>query len=208
VSHYISKKRIRYSFGSISNAFTIPNLIKIQKQSYENFLQFNSFNFKKNQGLENILRSNNKIEEPSGRIVLEYINYRVCPPKYEPKECIYRGVTYSCILKITFRLLLWEDKVDRNKEIKGVKEQEIVFGNIPLMTNQGTFIINGNQKVIVSQLYRSPGIFYTVSPNVLDKNVYLARIIPFNGSWIDFELKDTIYFKIDKKKKNTNYIAF
>jgi DNA-directed RNA polymerase subunit beta len=208
VSSYLSKRRIRCSFGKISNNVTIPNLIKVQKQSYEEFLQLNiSRESRKSQGLEEVLASVFQVDDPEGKSKLEYVSYKLGEPKYEPDECIQRGVNYASPLRVTLRLIVWDTDVESDvKEIKGIKEQEVYIGDIPLMTDKGTFIINGAQRVVVSQLHRSPGVFYTHDggkDSSSGKYLYSARIIPYRGSWIDFEFdtKDILYFRIDRKRK-------
>ena len=196
MSHYISKKRIRYSFGQIPSASSIPNLITIQKKSYEDFLQLNSDdNSRKNEGLENVLRSICNIKDPEGKISLTYLSYKMCPPKYHPAECVRKGITYSRLLKVTFELFLREENSH--------KKQEVVFCEVPLMTDRGVFIINGTQRIIVSQLHRSPGVFYDcVTSKLTGLCMYSAKVIPYYGSWIDFELrKNRLYFRIDNRKK-------
>ena len=201
MSSNLSKKRIRYSFGQYnSDKAIIPNLITIQCRSYEDFFQLNvPINRRKNKGLENVLRSTFNIDDHDGKLKMEYISYSISEPKYTPTECIHRGANFSSSLKVMLRIVLWDDEhSDIPKGIKDIKEQEVYFGEVPLMTTKGTFIINGVQRVIVSQLYRSPGVYYTCS-----KSVYSAKIIPYRGSWFEFEFdkKNLLYFKIDKKKK-------
>ena len=208
MSSYLSKRRIRYSFGKISSNVRIPNLIKVQKKSYEDFLQLNvPIDNRKKQGLEEVLQSVFQVNDSEDKARLEYINYSLGEPKYTPDECIQRGVNYASPLKVNLRLILWDTETESEiKEIKGIKEQEVYLGDIPLMTNKGTFIINGAQRVIVSQLHRSPGVFYTHDEgknSSSGKYIYSARIIPYRGSWIDFEFdtKDILYFRIDRKRK-------
>ena len=208
MSSYLSKRRIRYSFGKISSNVRIPNLIKVQKKSYEDFLQLNvPIDNRKKQGLEEVLQSVFQVNDSEDKARLEYINYSLGEPKYTPDECIQRGVNYASPLKVNLRLILWDTETESEvKEIKGIKEQEVYLGDIPLMTNKGTFIINGAQRVIVSQLHRSPGVLYTHDEgknSSSGKYIYSARIIPYRGSWIDFEFdtKDILYFRIDRKRK-------
>jgi DNA-directed RNA polymerase subunit beta len=215
VSLNLSKKRIRYSFSRHdSSKAIIPNLIKIQYKSYENFLQLTTpIKNRKNRGLENVLRSVFDINDPEGKLKLEYMSYSISEPKHEPNECIHRGVNYAGSLKVMLRLILWNssslnsnENKKINESIKGIQEQEVYFGEIPLMTDMGTFIINGAQRVIVSQLHRSPGVFYTHDngkTSSVGKLIYSARIIPYRGSWFDFEfdVKDLLYFRIDRKRK-------
>jgi DNA-directed RNA polymerase subunit beta len=208
VSSYLSKKRIRYSFGKISNEVDIPNLIKVQKKSYEDFLQLNiKKEDRKKKGLEDVLKNMFQISDPEGKVALEFVSYSLGDPKYDPLECIQRGVNYASPLKVTLRLLIWDiEDESETKEIIGIKEQEVYIGDIPLMTDRGTFIINGAQRVIVSQMHRSPGVFYYHDEgkgSVSGKYLYSARMIPYRGSWVDFEFdsKDVLYFRIDRKRK-------
>ena len=208
MSSYLSKRRIRYSFGRISSSVQIPNLIKVQKKSYEDFLQLDVSNSRRNkQGLEEVLHSAFKITDTEKKASLEYISYDLGDPKYTPEECIQRGVNYASPLKVNLRLILWDcDTASDVREIKGVKEQQVYMGDVPLMTNKGTFIINGAQRVVVSQLHRSPGVFYSHDAGKTSssgKYIYSARIIPYRGSWMDleFDTKDVLYFRIDRKRK-------
>ncbi|WPX96010.1 DNA-directed RNA polymerase subunit beta [Candidatus Bandiella woodruffii] len=208
MTSYLSKRRIRYSFGKIVSDVRIPNLIKVQKESYEGFLQLNAGKEnRKDQGLEDVLKSVFQVDDPEGKAKLEYVSYKLGEPKYEPDECIQRGVNYASPLRVVLRLIVWDtDPESGVNEIKGIKEQEVYMGDVPLMTDKGTFIINGAQRVIVSQLHRSPGVFYThdeEKSSSSGKYIYSARIIPYRGSWIDFEFdtKDILYFRIDRKRK-------
>ena len=207
MSLYISKKRIRFSFEKISNNVRIPSLINVQKKSYEEFLQFDtSFKNRLNQGLEHVLRSIFHIGDIKDGAKLEYMYYNLGESKYNPKECVQRGVDYGSPLRVKLRLILWDcnSSSSKHKRVKAIKEQEVYMGDIPLMTGNGTFIINGIQKVIVSQLHRSPGVFYGYEENKRSGlGHYFARIIPYRGSWIDFKFnKDNcLLFKIDKKKE-------
>jgi DNA-directed RNA polymerase subunit beta len=208
LSLYLSKRRIRYSFGRLSNSVRIPNLIKVQKKSYEDFLQLEVQSNKRNkQGLQEVLQSVFQVDDVEGRARLEYVRYELGEPKYTPEESIQRGVHYASPLKISLRLILWDSDIESNtKEIKGIKEQQVYMGDVPLMTEKGTFVINGAQRVIVSQLHRSPGVFYSHDggkSSSSGKYIYSARVIPYRGSWIDFEFdtKDILYFRIDRKRK-------
>jgi len=208
------KKHIRINFGKFSNNNSIPDLIKIQKKSYENFLQFSvKKNERKNQGLENIFRNTLNLKNYDNNLYIKYKGYKLKLPKYTPQECIQRGVNYSAALKLNIELILHED--NNSKIIKKMKNHEIYLGDIPMMTNNGTFIINGAQRVIVSQLHRSPGVFYFKNKSKnssINKDIFCARIIPYKGCWLDFEIdnKNVIYFRIDRKKKmpiTTLYMA-
>ncbi len=208
MSRYLSKNRVRYSFGKVVGNVSIPNLIKVQRDSYEDFLQISTpSDARKSQGLQNVLREVFSIDDLDKKAALEYIGYNLESPRYEPDECMKRGVSYSSLLKIDLRLVIWDiDQETGVKEMVGIKEQEVHLCDVPLMTDQGTFIINGAQRVIVSQLHRSPGVFYTHDDGksvASGKFLYSARIIPYRGSWLDFEFdaKDILYFRIDRKRK-------
>lgn len=202
-------KRIRKNFGQINLVASIPNLIELQKQSYQtNFLQLGILDRDRtNKGLQAVLHSIFPIHDPSNIATLEFVKYELENPKYDVDECRQRGLSYAAPLKVTLRLSIWDiDDTTGAREIKGIKEQEVYMGDIPLMTTNGTFIINGTERVVVSQMHRSPGVFFyhdDGKTNSTGKFMYSARIIPYRGSWLDFEFdaKDIIYFRIDKKRK-------
>jgi len=202
-------KRIRKNFGKINLVATIPNLIEVQKNSYEkSFLQiFTQDSERQNKGLQSVLKSIFPIHDQSNTATLEFVKYEFDNPKYDVEECTQRGLSYAAPLKVTLRLSVWEIDVDTGaREIKGIKEQEVYMGDIPLMTKNGTFIINGTERVVVSQMHRSPGAFFYHDEGKVHssgKFLYSARIIPYRGSWIDFEFdaKDIAYFRIDRKRK-------
>ena len=201
-------RRIRKSFSKCGETAQIPNLIQVQQDSYSEFLQSDvSPENRSNSGLESVFRSIFPISDYDENAVVEYVKYELCEPKYDCDECIQRGVSYSAPLKVTLRLIVWDiDEELQTKEIKGIKEQDVYMGDVPLMTESGTFIISGAQRVIVSQMHRSPGVFFSHDEgknNVAGKYLYSARIIPYRGSWIDFEFdsKDLLFFRIDRKRK-------
>ncbi|WP_341763776.1 DNA-directed RNA polymerase subunit beta [Candidatus Tisiphia endosymbiont of Beris chalybata] len=202
-------KRIRKNFGHINLVASIPNLIEVQKNSYEKgFLQFGiKYIDRENKGLQSVLSSIFPIHDPSNTAYLEFAKYEFDNPKYDVEECTQRGLSYAAPLKVTLRLSIWDIDEDTGaKEIKGIKEQEVYMGDIPLMTKNGTFIINGTERVVVSQMHRSPGVFFYHDDGKIHssgKFLYSARIIPYRGSWLDFEFdaKDIIYFRIDRKRK-------
>lgn len=204
-----TSKRIRKNFGKIKLVASIPNLIEIQKKSYEdNFLQLGTPDKeRKNKGLQSVLSSIFPIKDQSNTATLEFVKYNFDQPKYDVEECSQRGLSFVAPLKVTLRLSVWDiDEITGSKEIKGIKEQEIYMGEIPLMTQNGTFIINGTERVVVSQMHRSPGVFFyhdEGKTHSSGKFLYSARIIPYRGSWLDFEFdaKDAIYFRIDRKRK-------
>ena len=204
-----TSKRVRKNFGKIDLVASIPNLIEIQKKSYEDsFMQLGlSDSERKSKGLQSVLSSIFPIQDPSGSATLEFVKYSFDTPKYDVEECIQRGLSFVAGLKVTLRLSVWEvDEATGAKEIKGIKEQEVYMGDIPFMTKNGTFIINGTERVIVSQMHRSPGGFFyhdDGKTHSSGKFLYSARIIPYRGSWLDveFDAKDIVYIRIDRKRK-------
>lgn len=203
----LTAKKIRKSFGKIAEA-QIPNLIKVQRESYDAFLQKDKpAQERENIGLEYVLRSVFPISDYDGAATLEYVRYELDVPKYEVDECVRRGTNYAAQLKVTLRLIVWEIDEEANvREIKGIKEQDVHLGEVPLMTDRGTFIINGAERVVVSQMHRSPGVFYyhdSGKTHASGKYLFSARVIPYRGSWLDieFDVKDLIYFRIDRKRK-------
>lgn len=203
-----SKLRFRKSFGRTENAFKIPNLIELQKRSYESFLQNNIDPDKRAlQGLQAVFNSVFPISDYKQTVSLEFVRYDLQYPKYDVEECRQRKVTYASPLRITLRLVVFDVKEDgKERTIRDVKEQEVYLGEIPLMTENGSFIINGTERVIVSQLHRSPGVFFdhdSGKNNLSGKFIYSARIIPYRGSWLDFEFdnKDLLYARIDRRRK-------
>ena len=202
-------KRIRKSFGRIDLVASIPNLIEVQKNSYEkSFLQLHVKDSKReNKGLHSVLSSIFPINDPSNTATLEFVKYEIDNPKYDVEECNQRGLSFAAPLKVTLRLSVWDiEENTGSREIKGIKEQEVYMGDIPLMTKNGTFIINGTERVVVSQMHRSPGVFFYHDDGKVHssgKFLYSARVIPYRGSWLDFEFdaKDIAYFRIDRKRK-------
>jgi DNA-directed RNA polymerase subunit beta len=199
---------LRKNFAKIKNIIDIPNLIDIQKNSYHRFLQQEiSPEARKNIGLEAVFRSVFPIKDFSESASLEYVSYTLSKPKYDVEECHQRGMTFAAPMKVKVRLVIWESGKDMAvRAIKDIKEQEVYFGEIPLMTDNGTFIINGTERVIVSQLHRSPGVFYDHDKGKTHssgKVLYSARVIPYRGSWLDFEFdhKDILYVRIDRRRK-------
>jgi len=204
-----AKKPIRKSFGKINLVASIPNLIEVQKNSYDrDFLQLGIRSEERsNKGLQTVLKSIFPIQDPSGAATLEFVKYDFDQPKYDVEECNQRSLSFAAPLKVTLRLIVWDIDEDTGaKEIKGIKEQEVYMGDIPLMTKNGTFIINGTERVVVSQMHRSPGVFFDHDhgkTHSSGKILHFARIIPYRGSWLDFEFdsKDLIYFRMDRKRK-------
>ena len=198
----------RKNFSRIQKIIDIPNLIDIQKKSYEKFLQQETpFEKRGNFGLQGAFKSIFPISDFSGKCSLEFVSYKIGDVRYDVKECLAKGLTYAAPLKIVVRLVVFDsDRTSEQKIIRDIKEQEIYFGEIPLMTENGTFIINGTERVIVSQLHRSPGIFYDHDKgktHASGKLLYSARIIPIRGSWLDleFDTKDLLYVRIDRRRK-------
>lgn len=201
-------RRIRKSFGKITEVAPIPNLIEVQKKSYEAFLQFNvSRAERKNQGLENVFRSVFPVRDFAGLCELEYVRYDFDLPKYDIDECRQRGLTFAAPLRVSLRLVVWDIDQDTGaKSVRNIKEQDVYMGDMPLMTDDGTFIINGTERVIVSQMHRSPGVFFDHDEGKTHssgKYLFGARIIPSRGSWIDLEFdpKDLLYVRIDRRRK-------
>ena len=199
---------LRKNFAKIKNIIDIPNLIDIQKNSYRRFLQQEtSAESRKNSGLEAVFRSVFPIKDFSESASLEYVSYSLSKPKYDVEECHQRGMTFAAPMKVKVRLVIWDTGKETGvRAIKDIKEQEVYFGEIPLMTDNGTFIINGTERVIVSQLHRSPGVFYDHDKGKTHssgKVLYSARVIPYRGSWLDFEFdhKDILYVRIDRRRK-------
>ena len=201
--------RTRKNFGRINLVTSMPNLIEVQKNSYEkHFLQVGIDNEKRvDRGLQSVLQSVFPIQDVSSGAILEYVKYGFDTPKYDVEECVQRGLSFSAPLKVTLRLIVMDvDEDTGSKEIRGIKEQEVYMGDIPLMTTHGTFIINGTERVVVSQMHRSPGAFFDHDKGKVHssgKFLYSARIIPYRGSWLDleFDAKDNLYFRIDRKRK-------
>ncbi|MDA7734232.1 DNA-directed RNA polymerase subunit beta, partial [Candidatus Pelagibacter sp.] len=203
---FTEKKNIRKSFGKLKESLSIPNLIEVQKNSYKELTEFHA-ETELTKGFDRVFKSIFPIEDLNDKATLEYVSYRLDKPKFDVEECITRGLTYSSALKCTLRLVVYEIDQDNNtKDILSAKEQEVYMGEVPMMTNSGTFITNGVQRVVVNQMHRSPGVFFDHDKgktHASGKLLFNARVIPNRGSWLDFEydVKDFLYFKIDRKKK-------
>jgi DNA-directed RNA polymerase subunit beta len=200
--------RIRHSFGKITQIIDIPNLIDIQKRSYEKFLQANvPQNERTDIGLQGVFKSVFPIRDFNGTSELTFVGYTLERPKYDVEECIQRGMTFAAPIKVTIQLFIFDTQSEgAEKNVRDIKEQEVYFGEIPLMTENGTFIINGTERVVVSQLHRSPGVFFDHDKGKTHssgKLLYQARVIPYRGSWLDFEFdpKDLLYVRIDRRRK-------
>ena len=203
---YTSKKRVRKNFGRIDAVADMPSLIEIQKGSYDSFIQANGAE-KCEFGLDEVFKSIFPIKDFSGNGELEFVKYELEEPKYDVEECIKRDMTFAAPVKATLRLVVWDvDEATGAKSIHDIKEQDVYMGDIPLMTEKGTFICNGTERVVVSQMHRSPGVFFdhdkgkTVASG---KYLFAARVIPYRGSWLDFEFdaKDLVYARIDRRRK-------
>ncbi|WGM38134.1 DNA-directed RNA polymerase subunit beta [Caulobacter sp. NIBR1757] len=205
---FTGKKRIRKSFGRIPEAVQMPNLIEVQRSSYEQFLQREVRHAdRRDQGVEAVFKSVFPIKDFNERAVLEYVSYEFEEPKYDVEECIQRDMTFAAPLKVKLRLIVFEMEEETGaKSVKDIKEQDVYMGDIPLMTDKGTFIVNGTERVIVSQMHRSPGVFFDHDKGKTHssgKLLFAARVIPYRGSWLDFEFdaKDIVYVRIDRRRK-------
>ncbi len=201
-------KRIRKSFGRIPEVTTMPNLIEVQRRSYDQFLQRDVPPAERQRvGLEEVFRSVFPITDFNDRAALDFVRYELEDPKYDVDECHQRGLTYAAPLRVTLRLIVWDIDEDTGaKSVRDIKEQDVYMGDIPLMTENGTFVINGTERVIVSQMHRSPGVFFDHDKGKTHssgKYLFSARVIPYRGSWLDFEFdaKDLVYARIDRRRK-------
>jgi len=203
---FTAKKRIRKDFSKLRDTLDIPYLLATQLDSYREFLQADTApNQRRDVGLHAAFKSVFPMASYNGSAVLEYVKYRLDEPVFEEVECRVRGLTYASPLKVTVRLVIF-DRESKEKRVKDVREQEVYLGELPLMTDHGTFIINGTERVVVSQLHRSPGVFFDHDKGKTHssgKLLYSARIIPYRGSWLDFEFdpKDNLYVRIDRRRK-------
>ncbi len=205
---FTEKKNIRKSFGKLKESLSIPNLIEVQKNSYKELTEFKQ-DVEQHlvKGFDRVFKSIFPIEDLNDKATLEYVSYKLEKPKFDVEECIARGLTYSAALKCTLRLVVYEiDQENNTKDILSAKEQEVYMGEVPMMTNSGTFITNGVQRVVVNQMHRSPGVFFDHDKgksHASGKLLFNCRVIPNRGSWLDFEfdVKDLLYFRIDRKKK-------
>ncbi len=205
---FTGRKRIRKSFGRIPEVAPMPNLIEVQKSSYDHFLQMGVPADKRTSvGLQEVFKSVFPIRDFSDRARLEFVSYELETPKYDVEECQQRGITFAAPLKVTLRLVVWDvDEETGARSIRDIKEQDVYMGDMPLMTKNGTFIINGTERVIVSQMHRSPGVFFDHDKgksHSSGKYLFAARVIPYRGSWLDFEFdaKDHVYVRIDRRRK-------
>ena len=205
---FTEKKRIRKDFGKRQSILDVPYLLAIQIQSYKGFLQAETAEEKRDEvGLHAAFHSVFPITSYSGNATLEYVSYRLGDPVFDVKECQLRGLTYAAPLRVKVRLVVFDkDAPGAKKPVKDIREQEVYLGELPLMTDNGTFVINGTERVIVSQLHRSPGVFFDHDKGKTHssgKLLFSARIIPYRGSWLDFEFdpKDCVFARIDRRRK-------
>jgi DNA-directed RNA polymerase subunit beta len=203
---YTEKRRIRKNFGRLPKVMELPKLIKTQLDSYTQFLQQHvEVGARENKGLEEVFQTLFPITSVSGNAALEYVSYQLGKPGFTVQECLIQGLSYSAPLRITVRLVIY-DRETNFQDVKDVKEGEVFMGEVPLMTENGSFVINGTERVVVNQLHRSPGVFYDHDKGKTHssgKVLYSARIIPYRGSWLDFEFdpKDNLYCRIDRRRK-------
>ncbi len=205
---FTGRKRVRKSYGRIPTVTPMPNLIEVQKNSYESFLQREiTKEDRTDTGLQEVFKSVFPIKDFSERGTLEFVDYEFEEPKYDVEECQQRGMTYAAPLKVTLRLVVWDiDEETEARSVRDIKEQIVYMGEMPLMTDNGTFVVNGTERVIVSQMHRSPGVFFDHDKGKTHssgKFLFAARVIPYRGSWLDFEFdaKDLVYVRIDRRRK-------
>src|SRR5579863_7398218 len=205
---FTGRKRVRKFFGHIKEVAEMPNLIEVQKASYDQFLMVEEpAGGRLDEGLQAVFRSVFPISDFSGTSMLEFVRYEFEPPKYDVDECRQRGMTYAAPLKVTLRLIVFDiDEETGAKSVKDIKEQDVYMGDIPLMTMNGTFVVNGTERVIVSQMHRSPGVFFDHDKGKTHssgKLLFAARVIPYRGSWLDieFDAKDIVHARVDRRRK-------
>src|ERR1700760_3684701 len=205
---FTGRKRLRKNFGKIAEIAQMPNLIEVQRTSYDQFLQLvKPDGGRGDEGLEAVFRQVFPIKDFSESSLLEYVDYHFEDPKYDVEECQQRSMTYAAPLKVTLRLIVFDvDQETGAKSVKDIKEQDVYMGDVPFMTDNGTFVVNGTERVIVSQMHRSPGVFFDHDKGKTHssgKLLFAARVIPYRGSWLDFEFdaKDIIHVRIDRRRK-------
>ena len=205
---FLGQKRLRKYFGKIHEVLDMPNLIEVQKSSYDLFLNSGEAETPTDgDGIQGVFQSVFPIKDFNETSVLEYVKYELEKPKYDVEECQQRDMTYSAPLKVTLRLIVFDMDEDTGaKSVKDIKEQDVFMGDMPLMTPNGTFIVNGTERVIVSQMHRSPGVFFDHDKGKTHssgKLLFACRIIPYRGSWLDFEFdaKDLVFARIDRRRK-------
>jgi DNA-directed RNA polymerase subunit beta len=204
---FTGRKRLRKNFGKIAEIAQMPNLIEVQRTSYDQFLQLEKGEGRRDEGLEAVFRQVFPIRDFSESSLLEYVDYHFEEPKYDVEECQQRSMTYAAPLKVTLRLIVFDvDQETGAKSVKDIKEQDVYMGDVPFMTENGTFVVNGTERVIVSQMHRSPGVFFDHDKGKTHssgKLLFAARVIPYRGSWLDFEFdaKDIVHVRIDRRRK-------
>ena len=205
---YTEKRRIRKDFGKRPSILEVPYLVATQIESFNQFIQVDAKpEDRTDVGLQAAFKSVFPIASFSGNAALEYVSYKLGTPVFDVKECQLRGLTYAASLRVKVRLIIYDKEAGlNNKVVKDIKEQEVYMGEMPLMTRTGTFVINGTERVIVSQMHRSPGVFFEHDKGKTHssgKLLYSARVIPYRGSWLDFEFdaKDLVYCRIDRRRK-------
>ncbi|WP_026261462.1 DNA-directed RNA polymerase subunit beta [Kiloniella laminariae] len=205
---FTGRKRIRKDFGRITEVSTMPNLIEVQKASYDQFLQVGvPASERKKTGLQEVFESIFSIKDFADKAELQFLRYELEQPKFDVEECQQRGITFAAPLKVTLRLVVWDVDEDTGaRSIRDIKEQDVYMGDLPMMTRHGTFVVNGTERVIVSQMHRSPGVFFDHDrgkTHSSGKFLFAARVIPYRGSWLDFEFdaKDMAYVRIDRRRK-------
>ena len=205
---FTGRKRVRKNFGRITEVAPMPDLIEVQKRSYDQFLLSGAADHERSDvGIAEVFKSVFPIKDFSERAQLEFVEYELEEPKYDVEECQQRGMTYAAPLKVTLRLVVWDIEEDTGaRSIRDIKEQDVYMGDMPLMTDKGTFVINGTERVIVSQMHRSPGVFFDHDKGKTHssgKFLFAARVIPYRGSWLDFEFdaKDIVHVRIDRRRK-------
>ncbi|HEY0292689.1 MAG TPA: DNA-directed RNA polymerase subunit beta, partial [Hansschlegelia sp.] len=202
----IGRKRVRKFFGKIREVAEMPNLIEVQKASYDQFFLYGQPSGA-DEGLQTVFKSVFPISDFSNTSMLEFVSYEFEQPKYDVDECRQRGITFAAPLKVTLRLIVFDvDEETAARSVKDIKEQDVYMGDMPLMTENGTFIVNGTERVIVSQMHRSPGVFFDHDKGKTHssgKLLFAARIIPYRGSWLDieFDAKDIVHARIDRRRK-------
>ncbi len=205
---FTGRKRVRKVFGHVKEVGEMPNLIEVQKASYDQFLLMDApKGGRPNEGLQSVFKSVFPISDFAQTAQLEFVKYEYEPPKYDVDECRQRGMTFAAPLKVTLRLIVFDvDPETQARSVKDIKEQDVYMGDMPLMTANGTFIVNGTERVIVSQMHRSPGVFFDHDKgksHSSGKLLFAARIIPYRGSWLDieFDAKDIVHARIDRRRK-------
>ncbi|MHA1539742.1 MAG: DNA-directed RNA polymerase subunit beta [Alphaproteobacteria bacterium] len=208
IKSFTGRKRPRKSFGRITEVADVPNMIEMQKKSYDLFLQTGvAAEDRDDTGLQSVFKSVFPVKDFQNRSQLEFVKYELLEPKYDVEECQQRGLTYAIPLKVTLRLVVWDiDEDAGTRSIRDIKEQDVYMGDLPIMTENGTFIVNGIERVIVSQMHRSPGVFFDHDKGKTHssgKFLFSVRVIPYRGSWLDFEFdaKDILYVRIDRRRK-------